>query len=105
MPGAGAQTPPVITSAPPPQGTVGMSYLHQFTSSPQTSDPTFSVTSGALPSGLSLSPEGFLSGSADAAGTFGPTTVCASNGAGTPACQTFTITIQERVDELLTPGG
>ena len=108
MPGAGAQTPPVITSAPPPQGTVGMSYLHQFASSPQTPDPTFSVTSGTLPPGLSLSPEGFLSGSADAAGTFGPTTVCASNGVAAPACQTFTITIARQSPSLLaapSPGG
>ncbi len=53
-----AQTGPVITSAPPAVGTVGNGYLHQFQVSPQMPEPTFSVTSGSLPPGVSLSPDG-----------------------------------------------
>ena len=103
-----AQTAPVITSAPPALGTVGNGYLHQFQVSPQTPEPTFSVTSGSLPPGVSLSPDGFLTGVPTSAGVFGPTTVCATNSVSPTACQTFTITVLKRSPGLLeapSPGG
>lgn len=102
-----AQTAPVITSAPR-LGTVGNGYLHQFQVSAQQPEPTFSVTSGSLPPGVSLSPDGFLTGVPTSAGEFGPTTVCATNGVNPTACQTFTITVLKRSPGLLeaaSPGG
>lgn len=88
--------PAEITSAPPP-GSVpigpGSSYTHTFTAAGYPA-PGFAVTSGTLPTGLSLSPSGVLSGSLT--NLFSPRTitVTASNGV-TPlragASQTFTL--------------
>ena len=88
-----AQAVPVITSPPPGPGVVGTTYGHQFTSTSVTPAPTYSVTAGTLPPGLTLGESGLLLGNPTQAGSFGPTTVCASNGVAPPACQTFTITV------------
>ena len=57
--------------------------------------PSFSVT-GALPSGVSLSPSGVLSGT-PAAGTGGsyPITITANNGVSPNATQSFTLTVNQ----------
>ena len=58
--------------------------------------PTFSVTEGTLPSGLTLAADGLLSGT-PAAGTGGSygVTITATNGVGTAATQSFALTVNE----------
>ena len=60
--------PPAITNGPPPSpGLVGTAYTftYTFTGFPT---PTFSVTSGSLPTGLTLSSAGILSGTPTVSG-------------------------------------
>lgn len=83
---------PMITSPPPPQGITRVPYSHTFTATGSPA-PTFSVTSGSLPSGLFLQSSGVLSGTPSTAGTFSNITVTASNGVTPVATQTFNITI------------
>jgi uncharacterized delta-60 repeat protein len=86
--------PPAITSPLPP-GLVNLitstSYSHTFTATGYPA-PTFTVTSGTLPSGLTLSPSGVLSGTIFSGGLHN-ITVTASNGVGSPATQSFTIRV------------
>jgi hypothetical protein len=62
---------PVITLAPPtlPNGTIGLAYTQTLTASGGTGPYAFTVTTGALPAGLTLSPAGILSGTPTTAGT------------------------------------
>jgi Putative Ig domain len=55
--------------------------------------PTFSET-GALPSGITLSSAGVLSGSTTQSGTF-PVTITATNGVSPDATQSFTLTVTQ----------
>jgi YVTN family beta-propeller protein len=70
---------PVLTGSTPPVGAVGVAYSYRFTASGLPSLPTFVVSSGVLPAGLTLSRGGVLSGTPTGVGssTF---TVTASNG-------------------------
>jgi YVTN family beta-propeller protein len=70
---------PVLTGSTPPVGAVGVAYSYRFTASGLPSLPTFAVSSGVLPAGLTLSRGGVLSGTPTGVGssTF---TVTASNG-------------------------
>lgn len=65
-----AAIPPLaITSAAPDAGTVGVPYSFTFTATGGVPPYTWSVTAGALESGLSLDPtSGILSGTPTAAG-------------------------------------
>jgi VCBS repeat-containing protein len=84
---------PDISSPPPPRGNPGEPYTHTFTS-PGDPDPTFAVTAGSLPPGLSLDgATGVLSGTPTAPGHYGPITVTASNEFFPDGSQTFTIVI------------
>lgn len=85
----GGPVAPTITNGPPPDGTVGVAYNFTYTS---TGSPAFSVTAGGLPTGLSLSSGGAISGIPTTAGTF-TGTVTASNGTPPDATQDFSITI------------
>ena len=85
------QQAPGITSAPPPAATFNTAYNFAYTFSGFPA-PTFSVTSGALPTGLTLSSTGVISGTPVATGTYAGT-VTATNGIGTPATQNFSITV------------
>ncbi|HUN06756.1 MAG TPA: putative Ig domain-containing protein, partial [Aggregatilineales bacterium] len=82
---------PSITSAAPASGTVGTAYSHTYTAS-GTAPISFTLTSGALPPGLTLTTAGVLSGNPTTAGTF-TGTVTASNGVAPNASQPFSITI------------
>jgi hypothetical protein len=82
-------------------GTAGSPFSQTFTQSGANGTATFSVASGTLPSGLTLSPSGILSGTPTQTGTFPVTVkVTDSNGCtGTGptynlvvACQTITVT-------------
>lgn len=69
---------PAITSAMPPPALAGAPYHHQFTATGMAA-PTFSVTSGTLPPGLTLSSDGLLSGIPSQAGVYRGITVTASD--------------------------
>src|SRR4051812_41974616 len=99
-PAAMAQVSPAITSPAPPVGVVGNGYVHLFQAS-SLPEPVFAVTAGSLPPGISLVPQGFLTGAPTGAGPFGPTTVCGVDDPAPPACQTFTITVGKRYPAIL----
>ena len=84
-------TAPAFTSANAVTFPNGMNGSFQFTATGYPA-PTFSVTTGTLPSGLTLSPSGLLSGITTTTGT-ATLTVTATNGVGTPATQSFSITV------------
>jgi uncharacterized repeat protein (TIGR03803 family) len=85
-------TVPTFTNGPPPAtATVNTAYSFTYTASGSPT-PTFSLTTGALPAGLTLSSAGVISGTPTATGIF-PGTVTASNGVGAAATQNFTITV------------
>ncbi len=82
-------TPPAITSAPTANfATSGPNTFTVLASGYPA--PTFSVTSGTLPEGVTLSPGGVLSGTPATSGT-DVFTITASNGIDLPASQTFTL--------------
>lgn len=88
----GGPTAPAITNGPPPAtGTLGSPFNFTYTAS-GTTPITFSVTSGALPTGLALSSAGVISGTPTAVGTFAGV-VTASNGTSPNAAQAFNIVI------------
>jgi hypothetical protein len=84
---------PAFTSAPPPDGKVGTPYSHACAAN-GTPPISFAVTSGALPTGLTMSDAGVISGTPSAEGTFGGT-LRASNGTPPDATQDFAITITQ----------
>jgi len=86
-----AAVPPTITSAAPSNGTDGVAYNHTYTAT-GTSPITYSVTAGALPTGLTLSTAGVISGTPTVPGNY-TGTVTATNGAAPDATQNFNITI------------
>lgn len=63
---------PTITLLPStlPNGTVGVAYSQQITASGGAAPYTFTVTSGTLPTGLTLTATGLLAGTPTATGTF-----------------------------------
>ncbi|HUR18576.1 MAG TPA: putative Ig domain-containing protein [Acidimicrobiales bacterium] len=84
--------PPVLTAHSPPAGTVGTAYLYTYAAT-GTPAPTFSVTAGSLPAGLTLSSTtGVLSGIPTTAGT-STFTVTAGNGVAPAATSIDTITV------------
>ncbi|MEI6603681.1 MAG: putative Ig domain-containing protein [Verrucomicrobiota bacterium] len=89
---APAPTPPQFTSTPPPSsGMVGIAYNHTCTAS-GTSPITFTVSAGALPTGLTMGTGGMITGTPGTAGTFSGT-ITAANGTQPNATQSFSITI------------
>ncbi|MFB2567003.1 putative Ig domain-containing protein [Rhizobium sp. IMFF44] len=78
-------------------GTVGTAYSQTITASGGTSSYSFSVTSGALPAGLTLSSSGTLSGTPTAGGTFNFTVTAQDSSTGTGApftgSKAYTLTI------------
>ncbi|MBS0661021.1 MAG: hypothetical protein JSR82_22605 [Verrucomicrobia bacterium] len=86
---------PVITSGlPPAQLTVGTPYSHQFTATGSPA-PTFTLRAGTLPPGITLDPNGLLSGTPTSAGSgiFPGLLVRASNASGS-ATQEFTLNVR-----------
>ena len=87
-----ANTAPTITSGLPPNGSVGTAYSVTVTASGFPA-PTFTVSSGALPPGLTFNGgSGLISGTPTAAGSFNGV-LTASNGVTPNATQSFAITI------------
>ncbi len=96
-----AATCPVITLAPAtlPGGRVGVAYSQQITASGGTAPYTFSVLSGTLPAGLTLTSAGRLSGTPTAAGT-STVTILGTDGSGCPGTIVYTIVIVVAVPTL-----
>lgn len=93
---------PQISSVPPPaMGRVGLAYSHLCTGT-GIPEPTFSLTSGSLPPGVSLTSEGAISGTPTTPGTF-TGTIAASIGFLEDAVQSFSIEIRD--PWLFTSGG
>jgi len=90
--------PPVLTADTPANAlAINAPYSYTFTATGDPS-PTFAVASGSLPTGMTLSSAGVLSGTPTAAGTF-TFTVSASNGVGAPAVSpTITMTVYGPTD-------
>lgn len=88
-----APTVPTFTaSSPPATGAVGIAYSGYTFAASGTAPITFSVASGALPSGLTLTSAGVLGGTPTSAGTY-TFTVDATNSAGSDSTSALTITI------------
>ncbi len=88
-------TAPTITSGSSTTFTQGTAGSFQVTATGNPA-PTFSVTSGTLPTGVTLSSSGLLSGTPTQSGTF-TFTIRATNSAGA-ANQTFTLTVNTPPD-------
>jgi len=89
----------VISPATMPNATFGVPYSQTLTATGGAGPFTFSVVSGALPAGLTLTAGGVLSGTPTTVGssTF---VVQATNGAGCPGAITYTINIVTAVPTL-----
>jgi len=85
---------PIIMLSPPslPTGTRLSSYSQTLTASGGTEPYTNTVVEGSLPSGLTLSPEGELSGTPDTAGTYS-FTVQAMDALGYTGTKAYSVTI------------
>ncbi len=91
-----ATVPPTFTSSPPPSsGSMGTAYNHTCTTT-GSAPITYSVTSGALPTGLTMTSAGVISGVPTVAGNF-TGTITADNGVPSSAAQPFDITIAQAI--------
>src|SRR6266446_2653767 len=88
-----ASIPPLqVTSSQLPGGTAGSAYSATLSASGGTSPYSWSVSSGTLPTGLSLSSSGTLSGPPTVAGAF-PFTVAVKDAASGSASASLSITV------------
>ncbi len=83
---------PSISTAAPPGGQTGVAYSHDVNVSQCESIATYSVTAGALPTGLLLSTSGVISGTPTTTGAF-TGTITATYPGGLTGTQNFSITI------------
>ena len=86
-----------------PDGTYGSTYSQTLTASGGTPTYTYAITSGSLPSGLTLSTSGALSGTPDAGSfTFTVTATDSSTGTGSPylGSQTYSLTVNQTAPTL-----
>jgi hypothetical protein len=88
---SGSVAPSITSTSPLPQGTVGTPYSYSF-GAMGTAPISWTQTVGTLPSGLSLSSGGVLSGTPTATGAY-TFAVQVSNSAGTAGPQSFSLTI------------
>lgn len=73
-------------------GTTGVAYFETITAQGGTSPYSFSVTSGALPTGCAMSSGGLISGTPSAAASY-TFTVTVTDGSGFTGFQAFTISV------------
>ena len=92
---------PVITLAPPtlPAGTVGVAYSQQITATGGTGPYVFTVLTGTLPAGLTLSSAGLLSGTPTTLGS-STVTIQGNDVNNCPGVIAYTITINAVVPTL-----
>lgn len=86
----------IDTASPLPQGTAGTAYNQALSATGGVSPYTWSVTSGTLPGGITLSSGGVLSGTPASAGTF-TFTVQVKDSAAATASATFSLTLAPAV--------
>lgn len=93
-----------ITMSPAtlPNGTAGLSYNQSLTAGGGLTPYNFAVTSGALPTGLTLTSAGALSGIPGASGTFN-FSVTATDNAGCTGTQAYNVVIADAGSNCLTP--
>ncbi len=84
---------PTLTFAAPPAGEVGVPYSTQLTVNNGTSPFAWSISSGSLPAGLTLSSSGLLGGTPTASGSF-PVTVRVVDASGQAATRSVTLVIE-----------
>jgi hypothetical protein len=84
---------PTVTSPPAATFTVGQPGSFEVTAD-GFPHPTFTVTDGSLPTGVTLSSTGHLSGAATATGD-STVTITATNGVAPDATQSFTLTVRQ----------
>jgi hypothetical protein len=84
--------PPLAISDNLPGGTVGTPYTGTVSATGGSAPYTFTLASGSLPDGLSLSSAGAVSGTPTSAGSF-PITVKVTDSAGSSATGSYTITV------------
>lgn len=75
-----------------PGGTAGVAYFQSFSQTGALGAPSYSVTAGALPAGLTLSSSGTISGTPSATGTFN-FTLAVSDASGCSGSQAYSINI------------
>lgn len=73
-------------------GTAGVAYSQSFSQTGALGSPSYAVTAGALPTGMSLSLSGVLSGTPTATGTFN-FTVTVADASGCTGTQAYSITV------------
>lgn len=95
------QPPAFISSAPTGTGVIGTAYTHTYAASGFPASFTYSVATGALPGGLSLT-SGVISGTPTTAGTF-TGTVNVSNAVLPNAAQAFSIVISKSPQSISFP--
>ncbi len=86
-----AFAPSSFSAAAPPAGTVGSAYNYSFVANGAPT-PTYSVSAGAVPAGLTLSTAGVLSGTPTTIGTSN-FTVTATNASGSTSTGSLSVTI------------
>ncbi|WP_375423216.1 fibronectin type III domain-containing protein [uncultured Friedmanniella sp.] len=93
---------PTVTSTTPPAGVVGSAFGYQLTNSAGTAPFTWSVTTGSLPAGLTLSSAGLLSGTPTTVGssTF---TVQVSDASNQTDTRSLTVVVTARPATVATP--
>ncbi|MGE0101487.1 MAG: putative Ig domain-containing protein [Blastocatellales bacterium] len=91
-----------LSPATLPNGTAGLAYNQPLTAGGGLTPYSFVVTSGALPTGLTLTSAGALSGIPGASGTFN-FTVTATDNAGCTGSQAYSFVIAEAGSNCLTP--
>ena len=91
---------PTVTLMPTtlPSPTVGVAYSQTLNASGGTSPYTYSITAGALPTGLTLSTTGVISGTATAANMFS-FTVTAKDSDGFTATQSYPIMVSRQASQ------
>ncbi len=102
----GGTPPTIISAAPTGPVIVGTPFTHTFTANGSPA-PTFALTAGILPPGLTLAPAGVLSGTATSAGTgtFSGLTVTASNGNLPSDTQNFSLSAVTRANNYIASYG
>jgi uncharacterized repeat protein (TIGR01451 family) len=91
---------PSMTFSPPPTGWTHTVYLYTLTASGGTAPFSWTVTSGSLPAGIILSPDGNLTGTPTATGTFS-FTVKVTDALGQSASQATSLTIAAGVSTTI----